>query len=72
MHLGNLVKVILFAYAPQAIVLGGGIVAAYPFFKDAMEYTMQSFPYRVMLDNVRVIASHQNDSSLLGASALLE
>ncbi|MDY3789139.1 ROK family protein [Bacteroides fluxus] len=72
MHLGNLVKVILFAYAPQAIVLGGGIVAAYPFFKDTMEYTMQSFPYRVMLDNVRVIASHQNDSSLLGASALLE
>lgn len=31
MHLGHLMKVILFTYAPQAIVLGGGIVPAFPF-----------------------------------------
>lgn len=71
MHLGNLMKVILFAYAPQAIVLGGGIVSAFPFFKDAMEDAMQSFPYKVISDNVRVVASSRKDSSLLGASALL-
>ena len=71
-HLGNLIKAILFAYAPQAIVLGGGIVSAFPFFKDAMEQTMQSFPYKIISDNVRVVASHQKDSSLLGAAALLE
>lgn len=71
MHLGNLMKVILFAYAPQAIVLGGGIVSAFPFFKDAMEDAMQSFPYKIISDNVRVIASSRKDSSLLGASALL-
>lgn len=71
MHLGNLMKVILFAYAPQAIVLGGGIVSAFPFFKDAMEDAMQSFPYKVILDNVKVMASYRKDSSLLGASALL-
>lgn len=71
-HLGNLIKAILFAYAPQAIVLGGGIVSAFPFFKNAMEQTMQSFPYKIISDNVRVVASHQKDSSLLGAAALLE
>lgn len=71
MHLGNLMKVILFAYAPQAIVLGGGIVSAFPFFKDAMEDAMQSFPYKIISDNVRVVASSRKDSSLLGASALL-
>lgn len=71
MHLGNLMKVILFAYAPQAIVLGGGIVSAFPFFKDAMEDAMQSLPYKVISDNVRVVASSRKDSSLLGASALL-
>lgn len=72
MHLGNLMKAILFAYAPQAIVLGGGIVTAFPLFKDAMMNEMQSFPYKIMLDNVKVIASYRKDSSLLGASALLE
>lgn len=71
-HLGNLIKAILFAYAPQAIVLGGGIVSAFPFFKNAMEQTMQSFPYKIISDNVSVVASHQKDSSLLGAAALLE
>ena len=71
-HLGNLIKAILFPYAPQAIVLGGGIVSAFPFFKNAMEQTMQSFPYKIISDNVSVVASHQKDSSLLGAAALLE
>ena len=49
--MGNLIKAILFAYAPQAIVLGGGIVSAFPFFKNAMEQTMQSFPYKIISDN---------------------
>lgn len=72
LHLGNLMKVILYVYAPQAIVLGGGIVAAFPLFKEAMENEMQSFPYKIILNNVKVIASQQKDASLLGASALLE
>ena len=72
MHLGNLMKAVLFTYAPQAIVLGGGIAAAFPFFKDAMEQAMQSFPYKVISDKVKVEVSQQTDSSLLGASALWE
>lgn len=71
-HLGNLMKAILFTYAPQAIILGGGIVPAFDLFKEAMENAMQSFPYKVILDNVKVIPSSQKDASLLGASALIE
>ncbi len=37
-----------------------------------MEQTMQSFPSKIISDNVSVVASHQKDSSLLGAAALLE
>lgn len=71
-HLGNLMKAVLYAYAPQAIVLGGGIVPAFPFFKEAMKQEMQRFPYKIISENVRVIASCRTDSSLLGASAPLE
>lgn len=70
-HMGNLMKAILFAYAPQAIILGGGIVSAFPLFNEAMENTMRSFPYKIILDRVEVKASHQKDASLLGASALI-
>ncbi|ADV42095.1 ROK family protein [Bacteroides helcogenes] len=72
LHLGNLVKVILFAYAPQAIVLGGGIVSAFPFFRETMEGEMKDFPYKVILDELKVIPSQKEDISLLGASALLD
>ena len=41
---------------------GGSIVSAFPFFKNAMEQTMQSFPYKIISDNVSVVASHQKDS----------
>lgn len=71
-HLGNLMKAILFAYAPQAIVLGGGIVKAFPLFKEAMEKEMQSYPYPRILENVKVLPSQLKDASLLGAAALCE
>lgn len=71
-HLGNLMKVILFTYSPQAIVLGGGITSAFPFFEQAMREAMRSFPYKVILDNVDIITTDQEDASLLGASALFE
>ena len=70
-HLGNLMKVILYVYAPQAIILGGGFVSAFSLFEEAMKDEMQSFPYKVILDNVKIIASHRKDTSLLGAAALL-
>lgn len=72
MHFGNLMKAILYAYAPQAIILGGGIVSAFPFFKKAMQDNMQAFPYKVILDDIKIVASHLEDASLMGASALLE
>ena len=65
-------KAILFTYAPEAIVLGGGIVAAYPYFKESMEKEMQSFPYKIILNNVNIIVSSKKDVSLLGASVLCE
>lgn len=71
-HLGNLMKVVLFTYAPQAIVLGGGIASAFPLFEKAMKDVLESFPYKIIVDNTPIIASSMSDASLLGASALLE
>ena len=64
-HLGNLMKVILFSYAPQAIILGGSIVSAFHFFKDTMKDAMQDFPYKILLDNVKIITSYLKDAKQL-------
>jgi len=71
-HMGNLLKVILFTYSPQAIVLGGGIVSAFSLFEETMRDVIKGFPYNVISDKVEVITSHLKDASLLGASVLFE
>ena len=71
-HLGNLMKAVLLVYAPQAVILGGGIAPAFPLFRGAMENEMRIFPYKVILDRVEVKVSHQKDASLLGASVLIK
>lgn len=72
MHLGHFIKAILYTYAPQAIILGGGITPAFSFFQKAMTEAIQDYPYKIILNNVKVIASVQDDISLLGASELLQ
>ena len=71
-HLGNLMKAVLLVYAPQAVILGGGIAPAFPLFRGAMENEMRIFPYKVILDRVEVKVSHQKDARLLGASVLIK
>ena len=70
LHLGNLMKVILYAYAPQAIVLGGGIASSFPLFESAMKEGMRDFPYKVIAEAVEIVTSQEEDASLLGASVL--
>lgn len=68
-HLGELVKAILFAYDPEAIVFGGGIAAGYPHFEAAMLERIQTFPYETGKD-VKILFSENGDMGLYGASAL--
>jgi glucokinase len=71
-HLGELIKVALFAYDPDAIILGGSIAAAYPFFKTGMEENLQSFPYPKSLERLYIGISSNPDIAILGAVALIE
>lgn len=70
-HLGNLLQTALFAYDPDAIILGGGISKAYPFFESAMRETLKAFPYPQIVDRLTIDISSNPDIAILGASALL-
>ena len=71
-HLGRLINSILFTYSPQAIVLGGSIRKAYPFFKDGMHRVVQTFPYREITQSLKIYVSELGDSAILGAIALVD
>lgn len=70
-HLGELVKAVLFAYDPEAIIFGGGIAAGHPYFEKAMHKTVQTFPYETAKD-VKILFSEDGDMGLYGASVLDE
>lgn len=71
-HLGNLIQATLFVYDPDAIVFGGGIASAFPFFQQSMTEAMQSFPYPQSLKNLQIRLSVNPDIAILGAAALGE
>ena len=69
-HLGNLVKVIMFAFDPAGIVMGGGIANAYPFFIDTVRQSLKSFPYQKSVEHLTIKQTKNPDIAILGAASL--
>ena len=70
-HMGMLVQAILYVYDPEAIVFGGSIANAYPFFSTQMKKVMAGFDYPKTLKKIKILISNQEDISLLGAAGLV-
>jgi len=70
-HIGNLVKMIMFAYDPEAIILGGSISKAFPLFEDSMRESLSTFPYRRSVERLKILCSDIEEVALLGASLLV-
>jgi len=69
-HLGKLINQIMFAYAPEAIVLGGSISKAYPFYKDSVTQLIHAFPYKSISKNMHIYISTLPDAAIHGALSL--
>ncbi len=71
-HIGRAVANILFALAPEAIILGGSVSKGYKFFGDAMnEFLEDNFPYRRLYNHLAIEISDAENMSILGASSLV-
>lgn len=71
-HVGNLVKAVLLAYDPQAIVFGGSIAKAFKHFEKPMMQSLQSFMYPNMVQRLKIFVSELDDVAIYGASALVQ
>ena len=71
-HIGALVKIILYAYDPDAIIFGGSISNAYPYFEASMRKEIEKFDFPETVKKIKILISDQQDISLLGASALCD
>lgn len=69
-HLGNAVKVIMYAYDPQVIVLGGSVSKAFSFFHKSMFKAMEDFAYPNSIRNLKIKTTERESVAVLGAAAL--
>ncbi|MCF0160571.1 MAG: ROK family protein [Bacteroidaceae bacterium] len=70
-HMGELVKMIMFAYDPAIIIFGGSIAQAYPLFEQPMWESIQSFPYEKSVERLKIIPTSLKDAGLIGAACLI-
>lgn len=69
-NLGCLIEAVIYAYDPEAIILGGGIAEAFPYFKDAVYLHLKEFPYPESVARLHIAPSQLKDAALLGAAML--
>lgn len=69
-HLGEAIKTILYAYDPEAIVLGGSVRKAFRFFEEAMWESIRSFVFSNSLKSLTIAVSELEHVAILGAAAL--
>jgi glucokinase len=71
-HIGEAIKIVLFAFAPEAIFLGGSVSSCYKFFKVRMEESIGSFPFQVVREKLVIELSEMKNIAVLGAAALYQ
>lgn len=69
-HLGEAIKVVLFMYAPEAIIMGGSISKAYTFYEDSLKESLTSFEYPKQIERLVLLISEHTDLPILGAASL--
>ncbi|MDB5250590.1 MAG: hypothetical protein JWQ40_4984 [Segetibacter sp.] len=69
-HLGNAIKMIIYALDPELIVLGGSVRKAYPLFKKTMWEQIHKSAFKKSAERLQIEISELENSGILGAAAL--
>jgi len=69
-HIGNAIKMILYTYCPELIILGGSISKSYSFFEKTMWDRIHTYIYSNTLEHFHLEISELQNGGVLGAAAL--
>jgi glucokinase len=69
-HIGHAIKMVIYAYDPQLIILGGSVRHAYDFFQKTMWQQIKTLAYTKSAERIRIEVSALQNSGILGAAAL--
>ena len=70
-HMGVLMSMVLFAYDPSHVAIGGGIAHNYSLFRPSMDrYLQEHFPYGKVLERLKVNIFTDHNIPVIGAALL--
>ena len=69
-HLGQALHIILYALAPEAIILGGSVSKGYEYFQEGLRQGLATFPFKQVTERLVVAPSALGNAAVLGAAAL--
>ncbi len=69
-HLGNAIKMILYALDVELIILGGSVRHAFPYFSTTMWQQIKTLAFKKAVENLRIEVSVLENAGVLGAAAL--
>lgn len=69
-HMAVLLKMIVLTVDPEAIIMGGSIAKAFPFFESSLMLGLNSFVYPKSIERLSLLTSDLSDSGIKGAAAL--
>ena len=70
-HMGHAIKTVVYAYDPEAIVIGGSVSKAFNFFEPSMRASLQDFTFPESIKKLKILRSVNENITLLGAAALI-
>lgn len=70
-HIAHGLGNILFALAPEAIILGGSVAESFPLFEKAMRKAFVDFPFQKLYHDLKIEISDEPNSAVMGASSLV-
>jgi glucokinase len=69
-HLGNAIKLMMYTYDPELIILGGSVRAAFPYFQETMWERIRTFAFKQPRERLQIKVSELENSGILGAAGL--
>ncbi len=70
-NVAHLIETIIYAYGPEAIIIGGSLSNAFGLFEAKMIEVLKLIPHQYALQTTKIMASGNSDIPVLGAAALV-
>jgi len=69
-YLGELINILMYAYSPDAFILGGSITNAYKYFYSGIRESLEKYPFELNRNSLQIFPARVPNAGMLGAAAL--